>query len=261
MSGRPRRLAWSTNPRGRDVQDRIRRVRDAVEDRVWRDFPARFGRYEMGAEEATTRVRPPGGSAESFSTTDNMHSEMVAIDQLLTRGDWRLSDDGRVETAGGRSVAAADFETVEPHCRFCSIFCALLDLPIRDGAATTGNYNHAGNLTYPLPAQVRDDPLVLGRLLTGGGSPAESLTRVREEIDLLINAPSDSWALRIDHRDGSETSVTEAGVIDGDDDRQVVTWDATADARPINVQSLNNPSSPRQYLWRLVFRGIYEARP
>lgn len=260
MASRPTRIRWNTRPNGEDVRAGIGRVRDVVEGRIWQHFPATFGRYEMGAEQARTRAAPPDGPAETFLTSDGMHSEMAAIDAMLTRGAWRLTDDGHVETSGRRQVDPDDFETEEPHCRFCSIFLALLGLPIRDGAPTTGNYNYAGNLTYPLPPQVADDPLVLGRLLSGNGPPEESLVRVRQELAPLINARSDSWVLRIDHADGDRTYVTEDGIVPDDRGRQEITWDATAEDRPVDVGTLEHPSSPREYLWRLAFKGIYEAR-
>lgn len=255
-----RRLRWNPNPGSGTVQGRIRGVRNSVENRVWPEFTS-FGDYVMGAEQATTRVEPPDGSAEkTFSTTDGMHSEMVALGAMLSGNDWRLTDDDRVESAGASPITTESFRTDEPHCRFCSVFLKLLDLPIRDGKATKGNYNLAGNLTYSLPSAVRENPVVLGRVLNGNRSKAESLARVREELDVLINNDSGSWVLRIDRADGTQTFVTEDGVVDSADGRLVVTWSGTADGRSIDVQALDRPGSARQYLWRLAFKGIYEAR-
>lgn len=260
MSGRPQRSPWQRNPSGDRVRPRTDRVRDVVRNELWPTFPVAFGEYEMGAEQATTRAAPPGGDVESFSTTDGMHSELVALDSMLTREAWQLTADGHVRTAHGAAVPEHEFRTDQPHCRFCSLFLALLDLPIRDGAATRGNYNQAGNLTYPLPEGVRHNPLVLGRLLTGNRPPAESLIRVRNELDLILNPATDTWVLRIDHPDGTLSFVTEDLVVDGDGGRRVITWDDVANGPSINVHGLFDPTSPLQYLWRLAFRGIYEAQ-
>jgi hypothetical protein len=98
---------------------------------------------------------------------NNMHSEMVCVNQQLTNHVWMIPSAGdqsgqMVSASSNKSVPNGDFQTEEPHCGVCSIFLFLLGLPL--GKPCVGKPN-LGYLSYPLPAELQRSVAFLVRLL------------------------------------------------------------------------------------------------
>ena len=148
--------------------------------------------YKMqGAQSATTTVTLRDTTQRSFSTNDQMHSEMRALQFMLDSGEWsvvagfvrRAHDDTR--------VLPAQFTTQEPHCGFCTLFLLAAGLPV--GQPTKGNHKLASRHNYQLPRQLMVNPHFLGRVIGKGEYHSYS------EIKCLLNAfcqhPADQWVL------------------------------------------------------------------
>ena len=111
--------------------------------------------YQMkGSQSATTRVKLRDGSTREFKTKDLMHSEMVAIDAMITEEHWVLHL-GTVVWNDGKEITPYQFETMEPHCGFCSFFLNALDLPLT--TPTYGLFKFASRLSYILPPAIETD--------------------------------------------------------------------------------------------------------
>lgn len=245
-----------------DVDEMVRTVRDrSILGRVW---PAladrhRFVAYDLeSAQQAHTRVRWDGTETQ-YSTAEQMHSEMVAVTEMLAAGDWLLDDDGRVTGAADDGPITVDhFRTNVPHCRFCTVALHLLGLPIGRGRATKGNYKKAAELEYRLPEPVRDSPVVLGRLLDGYAPPDhrdDCLVAVKERVNRLLSRPrEDGWVLQV-----GDEFVTETDVRADPGGAEVLEWGAVS-RRPINVEKPNyGDVAVGRFLWKLGFDGLYRA--
>ncbi len=204
----------------------------------------RFEPYKMEkAQKATTTVTLKNGTKKKFSTTTNMHSEMVAVQWMLDNGHWRLFLGTIIWADDFSSVTTLQFSTGEPHCGFCTLMLQVLDLPL--GKPTKGNYNLAVNLTYPLPKEIRESPYVLARLLDH--NTYSGFHRIKRLLSQIIKSPSpDEWVLSIYGLafvdDDSYVGVTEGYV--------VFTWDEIIKLDGGKVLAV---------LWKFVFSSIYNT--
>ncbi len=153
-----------------------------------------FKDYDMkGAKSATTTVTLRDGTKKVFKTIDQMHSEMLAIDWMLTNGYWTLYL-GLVLWADDHSkIGPANFRTTQPHCGFCTVFLLAAGLPV--GTPTYGNHQLASRLSYQLPTLLFSSPHYIARVLDNGcycGFPA--LKRV---LNALVNVEAEQWVLSV----------------------------------------------------------------
>jgi hypothetical protein len=140
--------------------------------------------YKAGAQSATTTMYgiPYSTGGKGF---DNMHSEMVALQDQLQRGRVNLGADGKV-SSGGLPVPAAQFTTDMPHCGFCTFLLSILGLPL--GRATKGKSN-LGYLSYPVPLLIKQEPGVLVNIL--------GFRLLKEMIGILTGRKVDDFVLTI----------------------------------------------------------------
>lgn len=154
-----------------------------------------FVEYDMdGGMKATTTAayQPVVGESYSqvYTTVDNMHSEMVAVQDMLDRGYWKL-EDGRVWRIDGAALLHEEFSTTEPHCGHCTIALSVLGLPF--ASPSRGRYNLAGNCDYPLPRQVANDPMTLTRYRHSGQCGWKLF---KEDLDHMVTTRA-GWALQV----------------------------------------------------------------
>ena len=153
---------------------------------------AEFCAYNMeGAQSATTTVRLRNGTSLSFTTTDQMHSEMCAIQYMLDNREWFLLAGNLLWCHNGSAITLADFSTTEPHCGFCTIFLLAAGLPV--GRPTYGNHQLASRHNYQLPRQLMQSPEYLGRVI--GGNQYRSYPVLKALLNAFSNMPPDSWVL------------------------------------------------------------------
>lgn len=176
-----------------------------------------FQPYNMkGAQSATTTVTLRDGQAKVFRTTDQMHSEMCAIQWMMENGHWGLLAGFMVWISDGSAITHAQFSTTEPHCGFCTIFLLAARLPV--GTPTCGNHKLASRLAYQLPYDLETNPHFMARVLDKGcyaGFPA--LKRV---LNAFINVPAKQWVLSIK----GLAYVDDVSYIDADCGLMVVDW-------------------------------------
>lgn len=181
------------------------------------DCEVEFKPYNMqGAKSATTKVTLPGPIVREFKTTDQMHSEMRAIEKMIEEGHWSVYLGHVVWASDNSSVKLEQFSTTEPHCGFCTIFLIAAGLPL--GKPTRGNHQLAGRLSYQLPYELETSPHFMARVLDGGcycGFPA--LKRV---LNAFINVPAKEWLLGI----GGAAYVNDVSYTKHDKNLLVVDW-------------------------------------
>src|SRR6185437_7412670 len=155
---------------------------------------APFKLYNMeGAKSAHTTVTLPDGNQFDFTTTNQMHSEMKAIEWMIDNGFWRVYLGHVVWTHDGTSVTLAQFSTTEPHCGFCTVFLIAAGLPV--GRPTRGNHKLASRLNYQLPVELEISPHFIARVLDSGcycGFPA-----LKRLLNVFMRVPADRWILNI----------------------------------------------------------------
>lgn len=193
--------------------------------------------YTMkGMQSATTTVKQRSGVTRDFVTTDNMHSEMVALQHMLTAGEWRLSL-GLVQWAhNGEAVDGSEFSTTAPHCGFCTVILEVLGLPLT--SPTKGNYNLSCNFNYPLPDKVQNDPYVLARVL---GRTYCAFDQVKGVLNAFVNAKPEAWFLQI--MDG--VVVNDHHYVTGAEPGVKVTWQEVVERGTVKE------------IWALIFKAIY----
>lgn len=183
--------------------------------------------YNMqGAQQATTTVATAAGP-QVFTTTDNMHSEMVALQYMLQSNQW-IVQNGAVRipqphAAAPIPVPPANFVTTQPHCGYCTIALSLLNLPLT--APTRGNYNLAANYNYPLAEPLVVDPNVLAwywdRASIIAGTPAGVV--VKRILNAMMNQDAASWVLSITTANGIGY-FADAGQVAGPGGNAVFDW-------------------------------------
>lgn len=129
-----------------------------------------MGDYSMGGEQqASTTLswsEEGGKDYDDFTVFTFMqkHSEMMAIERGIREGTLEITEEGKITYTNGETVRNIDMETPQPHCRFCTFFLGVLG--IERGTPTTGNFNLARNLDYPLPEQIKGDRRVINNVAT-----------------------------------------------------------------------------------------------
>jgi hypothetical protein len=170
----------------------------------------KFVAYDMdGAQSAHTVVTLKNHQTRSFSTTDLMHSEMVAINKMIEEKIWTVYLGQVVWADDGASITSQQFTTTEPHCGFCTLFLIAAGLPVTK--PTYGNYKLAGRLAYILPIDLEVSPHFMARVLDSGcycGFPA-----VKRLLNIFVQLPPERWVLSIGRaayvNDVSYTTPTE----------------------------------------------------
>lgn len=212
-------------------------------DTIRKHKKAKFHPYNMqGAQKATTKVTLRNGTVKSFSTKDNMHSEMAAIQWMLDNGFWVLYLGNIIWSDNLSPVSSDEFQTTEPHCGFCSVMLAILGLPL--SKPTKGNYNMACNFNYPLPKIIKEDPYVLARLLSGNSYCG--FNKIKAILNSLVNIEKDKWVLSIQNL----AFVNENHYVDPQ--QGVLTLDWLDVIKQSNGEVLNQ-------IWRLVFECLYKT--
>lgn len=246
------------------VTDKVVPVRDdSIKNQIWpaikRQQNNNIGNYGTGGrEKASTRVDWKG-QCDHFETRDQMHSEMRALGDMLGHNTWQLTNDGQVKGAEGEEITTWNYSTDLAHCRFCTVMLYLLGLPIKEGYATSQNYKKANELNYPLPEQVRESPVVLGRLLAGHTPPdhrEECLMAVKKQLNkLLLRPPAKEWVLEV-----GDEYVSEDGV--GDDPGGEVTkieWSKISNHKIVVGDNDYGYLKVGRFLWKIGFDGLYGA--
>ncbi|GKX28302.1 hypothetical protein SH1V18_07820 [Vallitalea longa] len=103
-----------------------------------------------GQQIAKTTVEVDGVKMGEYSTKDQKHAEMRALEDLLKNGKLELNTDGTL-TANSE----ISFETDIPNCGFCT---AILNVLGAGGLLTEpskGKFNLASNGYYPLPGEIK----------------------------------------------------------------------------------------------------------
>lgn len=208
----------------------------------------------LGAQQATTTIQTPTGPLV-FRTTDNKHSEMMALEYMLDQGHWVVLH-GQIELAGvGGAVPAAQFTTTQPHCGFCTSALTLLNLPLSGppGGPTNGNYNLAGNFNYPLAGGLPTNPEVLARFwdqatvaahLAAGDPLATATSRVVKQIlNHMLNHAPGAWVLQV----GTQFYTDAANIPAAPPTSVVFNWDDLMQQKHAYLTAI----------WRRIWEALY----
>jgi hypothetical protein len=153
-----------------------------------------FQPYDMkGAKSASTTVTLRNGEKKTCTTTDQMHSEMVAIRWMIQNGHWKIYLGEVVWADDEASITLAQFSTTEPHCGFCTVFLIAAGLPV--GTPTYGNYQLASRLSYQLPVELEISPHFIARVLDRGCYCGFSA--LKRMLNAFINLSPNQWLLSI----------------------------------------------------------------
>lgn len=209
--------------------------------------------YVLGTKGAKTTVRWPGGekSLTTGQTQEQMHSEMEAIKFMLDQGHWIMIN-GEIFTRTGKQVAPTDFVTGEMHCGWCTLFLQLLGLPL--GRPSDGNFNLATNLLYPLPAQVRNSPHVMYKLIFGGKEDsvkAQRILNLKLAFDKFMTFPCTEWYIRDFSGMCIASDASSARFVDPSSlrtDACIFTWD-----------HLFGMTVLLDAIWKHIYDGIYKS--
>ncbi len=213
------------------------KIRDQMKDRNINFVP-----YDMqGAQSATTTVSA-NGVRRNYKTTDNMHSEMCAIEDMFDRTQWTLYLGLVIWTGTANLVTANQFTTSEPHCGFCTIMLEVLGLPHSNPSC--GNYNSASNFVYPLPKAIREDVFVLARLLDENRHCG--FNKIKAILNDLLNIPKDKWLLQI----SEDVVVNESHYELEKKDKQILDWK--------DVVTHANGTTLKQ-IWKMVFEAMFNT--
>lgn len=195
-----------------------------------------------GDQSAQTSVQTANGEIKSFRTKDNMHSEMVAIGEMLKEGQWVLFY-STVQTHGA-PIPPQAFRTTQPHCGFCTIMLAVLELPLTE--PTHGNYNLAEHSNYPLPPQIQSNNFVFVRLVKKGVYQHTSLKQL-----LNVFFTTNDWVLEVN----PQLLIDDSGVVEKKNvgRRAVITYEEIQD-HTTNFRSLWS------YIWRCLYEINREIR-
>lgn len=206
-----------------------------------------------GQQQAVTTVTWPPAGPRPYSTTMQVHSEMVALaGSTAAPPIWQVNAGGHVVAVNGNAIAGGNYFTNLPHCGYCTVMLWVLGLPI--GAATAGRYNFAVNLEYSVPANVRDNVEVLSRLFNSnvGGNPA--LIMLKSIINAFLQNDPATWALQV-----GTVYVTDAGVFNQPPlGLEVLDW-ANAVSHPVDVNETHfGQNSLLITLWKIIYKGLYQ---
>jgi hypothetical protein len=153
-----------------------------------------FAPYDMeGAKSATTTVHLRDGTKKVFKTTDQMHSEMCAIDWMISEGHWVVFLGTVIWASDYSKVTSAQFVTTEPHCGFCTVFLIAAGLPL--GRPTCGNHQLASRLNYQLPFALMTCPFFMSKVL--GAGHYHSFPEIKQILNAFYNEDPDTWLLEI----------------------------------------------------------------
>lgn len=246
----PERIHWRASLKGAALSVLIDAAHQSIVA-VFSQMPP-LSHYTTGdAQKATTQVSWPE-HARQFHTEQSMHSEQVALAWMLMEGHWTLGDAGCVRDADGEEIAPEEYITDLPHCAHCSVMLLLMGLPL--GSPTAGRYNLAVNLGYRLPDLVKEDLHLLARCL-GGGDGEAGLLHIKQALNALITTDSSAWVLKVGDRYVSDGGISSdppgPGVV-------ILDWsDAKRHEVHIDHQHFGR-ITVLTFLWKLVFRGIYD---
>ncbi|KRE88304.1 hypothetical protein ASG87_06720 [Frateuria sp. Soil773] len=208
--------------------------------------------YVLGTKGAKTTVRWPGGekALTTGQTQGQMHSEMEAVKFMLDQGHWIMVN-GEIFTKAGGRVAPTDFVTGEMHCGWCTLFLQLLGLPL--GSPSDGNFKLAINLLYPLPAQVRNSPHVMFKLVFGGEDDSVKSNRIlnlKLVFDKFMTIPCTHWYIKDFSGMCIASDTSSARFVDPSGlgaDACIFTWD-----------HLFGSAELLDSIWKHIYDGIYK---
>jgi hypothetical protein len=199
-----------------------------------------FAAYNMdGALSAKSTVTLKQGTTRQFTTTDQMHSEMVAIDRMLSEDIWTVYLGHVVWKDDHSPITAQQFTTTEPHCGFCTIFLIAAGLPVT--TPTYGNHKLASRLSYMLPVALEVSPHFMAKVLDKGcycGFPA-----VKRVLNTFVKLDSKAWILSI----GGAAYADEVGYTNPADGLTVLEW----------FDLVNETKREVIYqMWKIIFEQI-----
>ena len=202
--------------------------------------PDKKGQFiKVSKQSATTTVVFQNGEKLSFKTTDQMHSEMVALDHCFSVGEYGFQN-GSVYAQ--YKITEKTYFTTEPHCGFCTVILRSIGMPL--GTPTAGNGQMAGNGDYPLPEVLRKN-IVFYANLVSGTDDGDLLP-----LKLLLNSfIKGTWYLV----SGGDTVSDKGLVYDMNDENQdipLVTWNEIVQCSQGEVIKA---------LWAYLCKQIYET--
>jgi hypothetical protein len=215
-----------------------------------------FGQYNLqGAQHATTTLTWPPNAPIVKNTTNQQHSEMVALAAALPRdghGWWQMNAAGQVVAVPAAAIGGANFATNQPHCGHCTIMLHILNLPL--GTPTQGRYNQAVNLAYTVPRDMTHDINVLCRLHNSNQVGNASLGIIRGLIGEFVSPNTGPWVMQV-----GAAFVTAGGVVAMQPPGTALFDWADVDTINANVPQSNdyNGATLLGFLWKLAFKGIY----
>jgi hypothetical protein len=176
-------------------------------------------------------------TTESYTTTLQQHSEMVALEAGLDSERFRLVD-GQVRLPDRTPVPASAFQTELPHCGFCTIILQAAGLPL--SKPTAGNGTMACNFNYPLPERLRTSAAFYARLL-GESTGADGWGALKKLLNAFIGGGV--WVLQAE---GRSVADPEASAGDG----FIIRWE--------EVVARDHGELLKQ-LWAHICQAIYET--
>lgn len=204
------------------------------------DCDTEFKTYNMqGAQSATTIVTMKDTTTRTFTTTNQQHSEMVAIEWMLDNGYWSVYLGVIVWSDDFSSVTAAQFQTSQPHCGFCTIMLLAAQLPL--STPTCGNHKLASRLSYQIPVQLEVSPHFIARVLDRGcycGFPA-----LKRLLNVFVKAPANEWLLSIYHGACCDDYTYTAR----DNSKVIIEWEDLVEMSKREVIYLS---------WKIIFENI-----
>lgn len=169
-------------------------------------------------QSATTTVIDNEGKSDPYETTGNMHSEMVALQAMFNSKQWVIY--GNVVTTPNGPVSPGNFTTNLPHCGFCTISLQVLGLPLCK--PTCGNYNYAGNFSYPIPSQMKLDPRVISSYISIASRGNNQLPLFKQVLNCFFNNAALDWVLQFN----PNLIYDDAGIVPagGVGNRLIIDW-------------------------------------
>lgn len=249
------RLRWKATITGQDLEQLLDNTAKSIAE-IQNEIDEHhvFVPYTTGgAEKARTLVNWPPADPKRYETTQQRHSEMVALTaSTAPPAIWHVDQTGHVIANNGHDITGANYVTDLPHCGYCTVMIWVLGLPL--GQPTKGRYNQAVNLGYSIPVNVQDNVDVLTRLLNSnqGGNPA--LVVLKCAVNAFIaTPPSKDWVLSIEGKIVTDTAVLErvpAG-------KEVLDWaDAAAHRVAVDIKHFGT-NSLLVTLWKVVYKALY----
>jgi hypothetical protein len=245
------RIRWKATLGGQDIDPMLTTTTNSI-DRIQRAI-GQFVPYNAGgAQQAVTTVSWPPAPPVASATTQQQHSEMVALGKTLAPpAIWQLDNIGQVAAINGNAIDGINYFTNLPHCGYCTIMLYVLSLP--RGLSTKGRYNLAVNLEYTVPDDVFNNFNLLARLVNSNTIGTTGWVVIKNMINPFIQNDSAEWVLEVEGRFVTDTTVeADPG------EATVLAWtDAKSHRVDVNVNHFGK-NSLLTTLWKFIYQGIYD---